>query len=163
MEILEVNLEVSFGMIWGEEFLGWIFWSLLFDGIILVISVLLVFLGLKVAMALLGAEEPKTVPLTPSKLQLSEKANPYIQIAEALEEGDQGALLWLMSQTTTKSRILKALNSVAVDLFLGIASLLSVLSVYIKIRAVPVQDWILILMVVAALILIGVSYWRVKE
>lgn len=148
---------------WGEEFISWMLGSLIFDGIILVISVLLVFLGLKIAMSLLGAEETKTLPLIPSKLQPSEKANPYVQIAEALEEGDQGALLWLMSQTTPRSKIIKALNSVAVDLFLGTASLLSVLSVYIEIRALPVQDWILIIMIIAAIILVAISYWRVKD
>jgi hypothetical protein len=158
-----VNIKEVLGMMWSEEFLSWILGSILFDGIIIVITFLLVFLGLKVAMALLGAEEPKTVPVVPSKLQLSEKANPYVQIAEALEKGDQGALLWLMSQTTTKSKILKSLNSVAVDLFLGIASLLLVLSFYIEIRSIPVQDWILILMVIISLILVGISYWRVKD
>ncbi|MGQ9719732.1 MAG: hypothetical protein ACUVXA_00210 [Candidatus Jordarchaeum sp.] len=147
----------------GEEFLNWIIGALLFDGIILVIGFFMVFLGLKVAISLVGAEESKMLPLIPSKLQLSEKANPYVQIAEALEEGDQGALLWLISQTTPRSKIIKALNSVAVDLFLGTASLLSVLSVYIEIRALPVQDWILIIMIIAAIILVAISYWRVKD
>ncbi|MEM2959319.1 MAG: hypothetical protein QW261_13560, partial [Candidatus Jordarchaeaceae archaeon] len=62
-----------------------------------------------------------------------------------------------------RRRIFRALNSFAVDLFLGTASLLSILSLYIKIRALPVQDWIVIIMAAAALILIGVSYWRVKS
>jgi Flp pilus assembly protein TadB len=136
--------------------------SLIYEGIILFIAFILLFLGLKLAITLLRPEEPKTVPLIPSKPQPSEKSNPYVQVAEALEKGDQGALLWLMSQNTTKSRILKALNSVSVDLFLGIASLLTVLSVYIVINALPVSSWIVALMAIAALILVGVSYWRAK-
>ncbi len=148
---------------WGEELLNWIMGFLLFDGIIIVITFLLVFLGLKVAMVLLGAEETKTVPLVPSKTQWSKRANPYVQIAEALEEGDQAALLWLMNQNTLRNKISRTLNAVAVDAFLGIAALLSVISVYIKIRALPVQDWIVILMAIAAIILVVISYWRVKD
>jgi hypothetical protein len=151
-------------MIGTDQLLSWAINSLLYDGIILVIAFFLVFISLKVIITLLRAEEPKTVPLIPSKSkrQLREKANPYVQIAEALEEGDQGALLWLMSQNTTKSKALKALNSAAVDLFLGIASLLSVSSAYIEIEALPVQDWIVVLMIIAAIILVGISYWRAK-
>lgn len=149
-------------MIGSEQLLSWMLSSLIFDGIILFITFFLLFLGLKVAITLLRAEEPQTVPLIPSKLHPSEESNPYVQIAEALEEGDRGALFWLMTQNTTKGKILKALNSVSVDLFLGIASLLTVSSVYITIKALPVEGWIVALMTIAALILVGVSYRRAK-
>ncbi|WXG41459.1 MAG: hypothetical protein WED07_11950 [Candidatus Freyarchaeum deiterrae] len=149
-------------MIGIEQLLGWMVNSLIYDGIILFIAFFIVFLSLKVAITFLRANESQTVPLIPPKLPVSEKANPYVQLAEALEKGDQGALLWLMSQNTTKSRIQKTLNSASVDLFLGIASLLTVSSAYIKINALPVSDWIVILMIIAALILVGVSYRRAK-
>lgn len=150
-------------MMWGEEIVGGILGSLLTDGIILLVAFLLLFLVLKIIMLILGAEENRVLPLPLSGAQWSEKANPYIKIAEALEEGDQRALLWLMSRNTLRRRIFIALNSFAVDLFLGTASLLSVLSIYLKIRALPVQDWIVIIMAAAALILICISYWRVKS
>nr|MDO8081852.1 hypothetical protein [Candidatus Freyarchaeota archaeon] len=149
-------------MIGSEVLLSWILISLLYDCIMIVIAVFLVFLGLKVAMTFLAAEETKTA-LVPPQAQPPERANPYVQIARALEEGDKAALVWLMSQKTPRSKLFRALNFAAVDLFLGITSLLSVLSVYIKIRALPVQDWIVILMAMAALILVGLSYWRVKD
>ncbi len=147
---------------WGEEIVGGILGYLLTDGVMLLVAFLLLFLALKIIMVILGTEENRVRPLPLSGAQWPEKANPYIQIAEALERGDQRALLWLMSQNTLRRRIFRALNSFAVDLFLGTVSILSVLSIYIKIRAIPVQDWIVIIMAAAALILIGISYWRVK-
>ncbi|MBS7251682.1 MAG: hypothetical protein KIH08_14000 [Candidatus Freyarchaeota archaeon] len=150
-------------MIWSEEILGGILGSLLTDGIMVLVAFLLLFLALKIIMVILGAEENRVLPIPLSEAQCYEKANTYIQIAEALEEGDRRALLWLMSRNTQRRRIFRALNSFAVDLFLGTASLLSILSLYIKVRALPVQDWIVIIMVTAALVLIGISYWRVKS
>ncbi|MEX2704604.1 MAG: hypothetical protein Q6352_004995 [Candidatus Freyrarchaeum guaymaensis] len=150
-------------MMWGEELYGWILGFLLSDGVMLLIAFLLVFLGLKVAMALIGAEDHKAAAPVLPRFRLSEGANPYVQIAEALERGNQEALLWLMSQTTRRSRIVRALNSVAVDLLLGVASLLTVSGVYIVVRALPVQGWVIILMIMAAVALVGIAYWRVKD
>ncbi|MEM3525966.1 MAG: hypothetical protein QXV37_01005, partial [Candidatus Jordarchaeaceae archaeon] len=67
------------------------------------------------------------------------------------------------TQKTKRSKIFRTLNLVAVDLFLGTASLLSILSIYIKIRSLPVPDWITIIMATTAFILLYVSYWRVKS
>ena len=150
-------------MMWGEELYGWILGFLLSDGVMLLIAFLLVFLGLKVAMALIGAEDHKAAAPVLPRFRLSEEANPFVQIAEALERGNQEALLWLMSQTTRRSRIVRALNSVAVDLLLGVASLLTVSGVYVVVRALPVQGWVIILMIVAAVALVGIAYWRVKD
>lgn len=146
-------------MIINDVLFSWILNLLLYDGIILIIAFFLVFLCLKISMTFLASEE---TPILVPEFQSSESANPYVQIAKALEEGDKAALVWLMSQKTPRNKIFRTLNLVAVDFFLGTASLLSVISVYIKIRALPIQDWIVILMAVIALILVGISYWRVK-
>jgi hypothetical protein len=161
METPYLNSKEGLKMIGSEVILSWILTSLLYDCITIIVAVFFVFLGLKIAITFLAPEDTKTV-LVPPKVQPSETVNPYVQIAKALEEGDKTALVWLMSQKTPRSKIFRALNLATVDLFLGTASILSVLSIYIKIRTLPVQDWTVILMAIAAIILVGISYWRVK-
>ena len=144
-----------------EQILTWtVVETLILDLTTLLVTILLVYLALKIAVTLQTREAN---PIPPPRADWLRGGNPYVHIARALEQGDHEAILWLLSQNTRKSRVMSALNQVAVDLMLGASSLLAVSTVYIKLRGLPAPDWILILAAATSVILTVISIRRVRK